>query len=112
MSDIICPHPDGSDPDEPADRGFVCAICFPDVPAKCDCGAPAVWMYAPTSTRPNPNYCEEHVSRGCSCNIDPTTGVEDTDEQGRLWPCCEYMWIGPSDEDEPGNGADSKEKDT
>ncbi len=23
----VCPHPDGTRPDEPADRGFVCGIC-------------------------------------------------------------------------------------
>ncbi len=23
----VCPHPDGTDPADPADRGFVCAIC-------------------------------------------------------------------------------------
>lgn len=35
-------------------------------------------------------YCDEHVPRGCSCNIDPDTDIEDVDEQGRLLPCCEY----------------------
>lgn len=60
----------------------------------CRCGKPAVWMYAPGTG----NYCEDCVSRGCSCNIDPNTGVEDTDELGRFFPCCEYMWIGPCDD--------------
>lgn len=63
-------------------------------PEACDCGAPGVWFYMPMSDQPKPYYCEEHVPRGCSCNIDPDTGVEDTDELGRLLPCCEYYWLG------------------
>lgn len=55
----------------------------------CDkCSEPAVWWYMPSCH--DMYYCDDHVSRGCSCNVDPTTGVEDTDEQGRLLPCCEF----------------------
>jgi hypothetical protein len=54
--------------------------------------------------------CDECVDRGCSCNIDPKTyeqytdengdtqfrigkdSKELTDEQGRLLPCCEYSY--------------------
>lgn len=35
-------------------------------------------------------WCDNCVHRGCSCNIDPETGVESVDEKGRLYPCCEY----------------------
>ena len=47
----------------------------------------AVWVYVPNS---HYFYCDDCISRGCSCNVDPNTGVEDTDEKGRLLPCCEY----------------------
>jgi hypothetical protein len=57
------------------------------------CSAKAIWMYAPSTKPPRGiYYCDEHVARGCSCNIDPNTGVEDRDEQGRLYPCCEYLY--------------------
>lgn len=36
--------------------------------------------------------CDEHVPRGCSCNINPNTDEEDKDEQGRLFPCCEWSY--------------------
>jgi hypothetical protein len=52
----------------------------------------AVWFYMPSTSRLDVAFCDEHVSRGCSCNIDPNTGIEDTDEQGRLFPCCEYLF--------------------
>lgn len=35
-------------------------------------------------------YCYDCVPRGCSCNYDEATQKEDTDEQGRLLPCCEF----------------------
>lgn len=60
----------------------------------CKCGKPAVWLYMPGDGQ----YCDDCVSRGCSCNIDYETGLEDTDELGRLLPCCEYGWVG----DPPG----------
>lgn len=52
-----------------------------------ECLAKAVWVYAPSGDL---YFCDKHISRGCSCNIDPDSNVEDTDEQGRLVPCCEY----------------------
>lgn len=54
------------------------------------CNKIAVWNYLPSGD--DRYYCDEHVPRGCSCNIDPNTGVEDTDEKGRLYPCCEYIY--------------------
>lgn len=59
-----------------------------------ECNELAVWMYMPSGEREDKDrfFCEEHVSRGCSCNIDPKTGEEDKDEQGRFYPCCEYYY--------------------
>ena len=54
----------------------------------CKCGKLAVWWYMPNTTYPV--YCDDCVKRGCSCNVDPDTGIEDMDEQGRLLPCCEW----------------------
>ncbi len=62
-------------------------------PLFCSCGKPAVWLYMPATERKEVNYCDEHVPRGCSCNIDPETSIEDTDEQGRLLPCVEYDFV-------------------
>jgi hypothetical protein len=56
------------------------------------CGSQAVWYYMPNGEGDSPYFCDEHVSRGCSCNVDPETGVEDLDEQGRKFPCCEYTY--------------------
>ena len=57
------------------------------------CQTLAVWMYMPDCSYPRDIYfCDDHVPRGCSCNINPNTGEEDRDEQGRLYPCCEYMY--------------------
>ena len=47
----------------------------------------ALWEYLPNDFI---YYCDDCVPRGCSCNIDPETEIEDTDEQGRLLPCCEW----------------------
>jgi len=55
-----------------------------------NCNNIAVWMYAPMDSEGF--FCDDHVSRGCSCNIDPDTGIEDQDEQGRFYPCCEFMY--------------------
>lgn len=52
------------------------------------CDKIAVWYYVPANS--NHYRCDEHISRGCSCNVDPNTGEEDRDELGRLLPCCEY----------------------
>jgi hypothetical protein len=37
-------------------------------------------------------WCDDCIPRGCSCNINPNTGIEDTDGQERLLPCCEYWY--------------------
>ena len=56
----------------------------------CDkCHNKAVWFYMPGTEK----YCDDCVPRGCSCNIDHETGLQDKDEQGRLFPCVEYMYI-------------------
>ena len=53
------------------------------------------------------NYCDNCVSRGCSCNSelkegidynseaakDPANYVEKLDDKGRRYPCCEYSDI-------------------
>jgi hypothetical protein len=54
-----------------------------------ECYKPAVWVYGPDMRI---GYCDEHVYRGCSCNIDPITREEDRDDLGRLMPCCEYLY--------------------
>lgn len=53
---------------------------------KCHCKI-AKWEYIPRGWE---YYCDDCVQRGCSCNIDDETGIEATDEHGRLLPCCEY----------------------
>lgn len=59
-----------------------------------ECGEKAVWELAPSDSYGE--YCDVHVPRGCSCNamINPITGQfdgpEETDDSGRLLPCCEY----------------------
>jgi len=73
--------------------------------AKCRrCDKMAVWLYMPGPL--GTEYCDDHVPRGCSCNLVPPSGfelpdegdwdssdwIEDTDEQGKLLPCCEYMY--------------------
>lgn len=47
-------------------------------------------MYGPGGE--NGFYCDDCVPRGCSCNIDPDTGLEDKDNDGRYYPCCEYLY--------------------
>ena len=58
------------------------------------CGALAVWQYQPLDGIGE--YCDDHVPRGCSCNIidmgNPRARKQHTDEQGRLLPCCE-LWF-------------------
>ena len=58
------------------------------------CPSPAVWMYMPDSkytSEEDRYFCEEHIHRGCSCNMDEN-GVLAKDEQGRDLPCCEYWF--------------------
>ena len=61
------------------------------VKVRCDiCHAKiATWEYMPRGFE---YYCDDCVPRGCSCNLigDDDSGVEATDEQGRLLPCCEF----------------------
>lgn len=53
-----------------------------------ECINPAVWFYMPSTMQ----YCDEHVPRGCDCNIlDEDSLEQDVDELCRLYPCCEYM---------------------
>lgn len=76
--------------------------------AKCDCGKDAVYLLMSASKDcMNPYYCDDCVSRGCSCNNyfikddypeDHTSGgykmegdiLIPIDEQGREYPCVEY----------------------
>jgi hypothetical protein len=50
----------------------------------------------PGETKKDDYYCDDHVSRGCSCNLlhpfDPNATEEAKDDQGRLLPCCEYTY--------------------
>jgi hypothetical protein len=56
---------------------------------KCDkCDSIAVWYYEPMEA--DYRYCDACVKRGCGCNINYKTQEEFRDEQGRLFPCCEY----------------------
>ena len=61
----------------------------------CKCNNMAVWFYMPSDTSRTEAecyYCNEHILRGCSCNYNYQTEQEDTDEEGRLYPCCEYCF--------------------
>lgn len=50
-----------------------------------------MWVYTPSDGKDSDrHFCEDCVSRGCSCNIDSDTDIEYRDEAGRLVPCCEY----------------------
>lgn len=70
----------------------------------CDCGKKATWMYMPGDSV----ACDDCVPRGCSCNKELKDGIEPifegnvlvnpeddffvpTDDQGREYPCCEWM---------------------
>ena len=73
---------------------------------KCECGAVATSVYAPSSDNPHPYYCDDCVPRGCSCRIESTEfpppphclnikwhgrdRYELLDEMGRSCPCVEY----------------------
>jgi len=73
-----------------------------------NCDAVAVWKLAPADSFGE--WCDEHVPRGCSCNL---IDFEDrrpeapqvTDELGRLLPCIEYDFMPegfePGDPDGP-----------
>lgn len=58
------------------------------------CDKMAVWFYMPSCDwQETDRYlCNEHIKKGCSCNVDPLTGIEDTDSNGNLLPCCEYLY--------------------
>jgi hypothetical protein len=61
----------------------------------CKCEDVATWFYSPmngTDYYDNKSryWCDLHISRGCSCQINPETGIENTDDFGNLLPCCEY----------------------
>jgi len=62
----------------------------------------AVWWYAPSTDDHRLRLaCDECIPRGCSCNQelisedlnpkDPNSYYGPTDEQGREYPCCEWM---------------------
>lgn len=55
------------------------------------CSKNAMWYYLPSCSRKEEEryFCDDHISRGCSCNID-SSGKEETDDLGRLLPCIEY----------------------
>lgn len=75
------------------------------------CGKKAKWSYMPGDE----NYCDSHVPRGCTCNaslkegIDPDSEeaknpesyIEELDEQGRRYPCCEYLEINEDIHNDP-----------
>ena len=52
------------------------------------CSSKAIWKYAPSDSEGY--YCDNHVPRGCSCNLDFDSNIEYTDDSGRFLPCCEY----------------------
>ncbi len=58
-------------------------------------------------------YCDVCVSRGCSCNWDPDTDIEDKDEAGRSLPCCEYDYSEEGyNDDRPFNDSDKYDDDS
>jgi hypothetical protein len=60
--------------------------------SKCfECDAEAVWFYLPETDRNNTEFCDKHVPRGCSCNVDDD-GTEELDYLGRRLPCCEFIY--------------------
>jgi len=75
------------------------------------CKNKAVWCYMPGKDSPSDYYCETHVPRGCSCQLDLKSGVKEIldqdgftllnpedhfelakDKLGRPLPCCEYSY--------------------
>lgn len=78
-------------------KNTICEYCFQ---------ALAVWYYMPSDGPDLPSCaCDNCVPRGCSCNQelkdwdryddedyfnDPDNWVEELDEKGRRFPCCEW----------------------
>lgn len=71
--------------------------------AKCrKCGESAAWRYDPAEGT-NPYWCDNCVSRGCSCQYESSydeqgneiegSSVPLLDEQGRQYPCVEYSLL-------------------
>lgn len=65
------------------------------------CTKPILWLYCPSPG--NTGYCDEHIPRGCSCNVnyhldaDGNEVGEPTillDKHGREMPCVEYEYLG------------------
>jgi hypothetical protein len=53
----------------------------------------ATWYYGPWSKGDDEKthyFCDECVSRGCSCQIDSDTGLARLDRKGRELPCVEF----------------------
>lgn len=63
------------------------------------CNKFAVWMYMPGHGNDNDYWCDECVSRGCSCNLNDD-GTMPLDESGKEYPCCEYDYSEEGYEDE------------
>lgn len=76
---------------------------------KCKCGKLATWIYMPSDN--DWACCDDCVPRGCTCNINlkenltfnteeeynilcsnPDNLIEDLDERGRKYPCCEWWY--------------------
>jgi len=57
-----------------------------------DCQEKAVWNLMSAGIGEERFYCEEHIKRGCSCNMGED-GNQVLDEQGREFPCCEYDYF-------------------
>lgn len=65
------------------------------------CNKMAVWYYMPWSLRKdNSYYCDNCISRGCSCNFDDDGKDLIKDEFGRDLPCIEYEYCETGFEDE------------
>lgn len=62
--------------------------------ACCQCSNFAIWWYQPSTDGDDKYryYCDDHIDRGCSCNIEYETGEQSIDDKGRLLPCCEYYF--------------------
>lgn len=52
------------------------------------CTAIATWLLLSGDDA----YCDEHVPRGCSCQISIDDGTPNRDDKGRLLPCVEYIF--------------------
>lgn len=77
---------------------------------RCKCKNLAIWYYAPSSQgklESQSYFCDNCVSRGCSCNWDEETQTDDKDEAGRLLPCVEYIFLEEGwDNDRPLDDSD------